>query len=56
MAKTIRAKGGPLDGKSFDVHETAETFTHHAAPGGTYKVNAKTATWQPTKPSKADAE
>lgn len=42
----ITAKGGPIDGKSFTVPEGMKTFTHHAAPGGHYKVNTKTATWQ----------
>lgn len=46
MTKNITAKGGPLDGKTFTVPDGMKTFTHHAAPGGHYKVNTKTASWQ----------
>ena len=54
--RRIKANGGPVDGKTFDVPETSATFTHHAAPGGHYKVNAKTATWVADKtPAKASS-
>ena len=59
MSKRITAKGGPLDGRTFDVPDTATELDHHvtADARGAYKVNAKTATWQPdgkvdTKPAK----
>jgi hypothetical protein len=64
MARQITAKGGPLDGKEFLVHETAERLDEHpGVKGGHYKVNDKTATWQPDaklkpaapKPSKPTA-
>lgn len=47
MSKKIATKGGPLEGKTFLVHDRQKTFTHHAAPAGHYKVNEKTATWKP---------
>lgn len=54
MARQITAKGGPLDGKEFLVHETAERLDEHpSVTGGHYKVNDKSATWQPD--SKATA-
>lgn len=45
----VKAKGGPLDGKTVLVHETQTSFTHHADGAGTYTVNSKTATWKPNK-------
>ena len=56
MSHKVTAKNGPLDGKTFLVNENATTFTHHAAPGGTYKVNTKTATWQPAQAIEQDPE
>ena len=54
MARKITAKGGPLNGKTFTVHDTADTFTHHAAPGGHYKITEKQATWTPDKAGKSE--
>lgn len=52
MARKLKARGGPLDGKSVIVHETQKTFTHHGDTDGHYKVNEKSVTWQPnTKPT-----
>jgi hypothetical protein len=52
MARKLKAQGGPLHGKTVIVHETQETFTHHADTDGHYKVNEKSVTWQPdTKPT-----
>lgn len=54
MTRDVTAKGGPLDGKTVTVHETQETFTHHADTSGSYKVNEKSVTWQPnTKPAES---
>lgn len=50
MAKKITVKNGPINGKTFIVPDTQTTLTHHAAPGGHYKVNTKTATWQADQP------
>lgn len=46
MTKRVTLKGGPLDGKRALVPNTNDSFTHHAATNGHYKVNEKTATWQ----------
>lgn len=45
---TVKAADGPLKGKSFTVHDNATSFTHHAAPGGTYVITAGKAKWKPT--------
>lgn len=50
MARKLKAQGGPLDGRTVIVHETQETFTHHADTGGHYKVNEKSVTWQSHTP------
>jgi hypothetical protein len=47
--RTINAKGGPLDGKTVQVPDHTDTFTHHADDSSHYKVNEKTATWQGDK-------
>lgn len=57
MTNQITAKGGPLDGKQFLVHETAERLDPHpGVTGGHYKVNPKTATWQPDAKPKVAAK
>lgn len=56
MTIKVTAKGGPLDGKTYVVHETAKQLDPHpAVTGGHYKVNEKTATWQPDAKAKAAA-
>lgn len=55
MTRKITVNGGPIDGKTVIVHDTQETFTHHADQSGVYKVNEKTATWKPhTAPAPAE--
>ena len=47
--KRITLKDGPLDGKTYDIpHDT----DHIKAPGGTYRVTAKTAKWETTTTTK----
>lgn len=46
MTRKITAKGGPLHGKSYTVPDNMAQFP---AEGGTYRVTAKQATWQPGK-------
>lgn len=45
---TVKAVDGPLKGKSFTVHDNATSFTHHAAPGGTYVITDGKAKWRKT--------
>ena len=44
----VKASDGPLKGKSFTVHSTTESFTHHAAPDGRYVITDGKAKWQKT--------
>lgn len=45
----VKVKGGPLNGRSFDVPTGAATLQHHAAVGGRYVIRSKVATWVPDK-------
>ena len=44
MTRNVTAKGGPLHGKTYTVPDGMTSFP---AKGGTYRVTAKQATWQP---------
>lgn len=53
--RKVTAKGGPLDGKSFLIHQNEHALTHHANTGGSYKVDGLTALWD-AKTSDTDAQ
>lgn len=53
--RKVKAKGGPLDGKTVLVHENDHTFAHHADAGGSYVVEGLMATWE-AKASAADTQ
>lgn len=42
--RKVTLNGGPLDGRTFLVPESADVFVHHAAHGGWYDVDG---TWNP---------
>lgn len=42
--RKVTMNGGPLDGRTFRVPESATAFVHHAAHGGWYDVDG---TWNP---------
>lgn len=54
--RKVKVSGGPLDGKTVVVHETQQTFTHHADQDGSYLVNQKAATWKPKTKAKDQGE
>ena len=46
--RKINITGGPLNGKTYLIHENRHTFTHHADTTGHYTVEGNTATWADT--------
>lgn len=49
MMKRITLKGGPLNGRSYDVPDNADRIP---AQGGSYRLTPKTGQWEPTKAAK----
>ena len=50
----VKVSDGPLKGKSFTVHSTTASFTHHAAQGGRYVITDGKAKWRKNTPTPAE--
>ena len=51
----VKVSDGPLKGKSFTVHSTTESFTHHAGPDGRYVITDGKAKWRKNTPTPDEA-
>ena len=51
----VKVSDGPLKGKSFTVHSTTESFTHHAAPDVRYVIADGKAKWRKNTPTPDEA-